>query len=829
MPKNFIVDPKEFLKKGDMDLGTIPSMRYNKTLKDEITESNLTKEDAIEIYSQMRWIREFESNLSDIKLRAEWNGIPYQYNGAAHMCVGQEAAVVGMHFMLSKDDFIFGTHRNHGEVLSKGFSAINKMEDSELTEVMNTYMDGEILKVVKNYPGFDSLPIKTQALIYFVYGVQAELFVKETGFNKGMSGSMHLFFTPFGIYPNNAVVGASGSIALGTALYKLVNKKPGITVTNIGDGGLSTGPVWETLNFAAMDQYKELWGEGYNKRPPFMVNIMNNAYGMGGQTIGETMGNKGPVRIGAGINAEACHGEVINGQDPLAAIDLMNRKYELAEKGEGPIVNEIRTYRINGHSSADVESYRTPEEINLWRDLDPLLLFEKQIIEAGVSTGEELRKIDEEIISIYTEIFKLAIDDELSPPLSFIGNEKKLDPYMHSRKKMKITEGESETLQTPEQFKTENPRVKRIARRSRFGFNEEGKLLSPMKSFQIRDAVFEAVIDRFYKEPSLIAYSEETRDWGGAYGVYQGITEAIPYHRFFNAPIAEAAIVGAATGYAMAGGQALVELMYFDFLFRAGDELSSQLSKWRAMSGGMMELPVVVRTTIGSSYGVQHSQDYTSVMASITGINVVLPATPYDAKGLMNTALSMADPTFFIEAQKAYDMNERFHEGGVPEEYYEIPFGKGDIKREGKDITIISLGVSLYTAINAAEKLKEFGIEAEVIDMRSAVPFDYEIIIESVKKTGRALYVNEGFERANFMKHVSQIVVEQTFDSFKVAPVVLGARNWVVPGAGFDEWIYPHTDDILSAIHTRIMELPGYTPNKNYLKEEQLRRNREGV
>ena len=113
--------------------------------------------------------------------------------------------------------------------------------------------------------------------------------------------------------------------------------------------------------------------------------------------------------------------------------------------------------------------------------------------------------------------------------------------------------------------------------------------------------------------------------------------------------------------------------------------------------------------------------------------------------------------------------------------------------------------------------------------MRSAVPFDYEIIIESVKKTGRALYVNEGFERANFMKHVSQIVVEQTFDSFKVAPVVLGARNWVVPGAGFDEWIYPHTDDILSAIHTRIMELPGYTPNKNYLKEEQLRRNREGV
>jgi len=827
MPKNMIVKPEEFLAAKDIELGTIPVMKYKKTLNDELKAGNLTKEDAIEIYSQMRWIRLFETSVGDIKMKAEWNGMHYSYNGAAHMCIGQEAAVVGLYYHLSKDDFLFGTHRNHGEVISKGLSAINKMSDDELTKIMQDYQGGTILKAVKNYAGFDSLPVKKQAIFYFIYGVEAELFVKETGVNKGMSGSMHLFFTPFGIYPNNAVVGASGSLAFGTALYKLINQKPGISISNVGDGGISTGPVWETLNFAAMDQYKELWSAPYNKRPPYMVNVMNNAYGMGGQTIGETMGNKGTARMGAGINPEACHAEVVNGQNVLAVIDLIKRKYDLAINGDGPIMNEIRTYRISGHSSADVESYRSPEEIEAWKHLDPIPMFVKEMKEADIINDEEIEKIDNSILSMFTEIFKLAIDDEISPVLGFEKDENYLEKYMYSNSKFEVhTDKKPEVLQ---EDLSQNKRVKRISRRNRAGYDEEGNLLSPMKSVQIRDAIFEAVLDRYYKEPSLISFSEEIRDWGGAYGVYQGLTEALPYHRFFNSPIAEAAIVGTATGYAMAGGQAIVELMYFDFLFRAGDELSSQLSKWIAMSGGELKLPVVVRTNIGNSYGVQHSQDYTSVIASITGINMVLPATPYDAKGLMNTALSSNDPTFFVETQRIYDMNERFVKDGVPKEYYEIELGKGAKRTEGKDITIVTLGYALYEGMKAYEELKKFGIEAEVIDMRTAVPFDYEIILESVKKTGRAIYMNNGFERSNFMKHVSQVVVEQAFDSFKASPVVIGARNWVVPGAGFDKWIYPQAEDVLSAIHYKIMEIPGYTPTRNHSKEEQLRRNKLGV
>lgn len=828
MPKENIVTPEEFLNINDMEVGTIPMMRYNKTLKEELDSNELNLEDVKNIYFQMKLIRVFEEALNSIKMKNEWNGIEYNYPGPAHMEIGNEAAVVGLHFDLNKDDFVFGTHRNHGEVIAKGMNAIKKLSDDELISIMNEYHNDSILKALEKNEKFKSYSTRNKSEFYLIYGLLSEIFVKETGVNKGMSGSMHMFFTPYGIYPNNAVVGASGSLAFGTALFKLINEKPGISIANVGDGGISTGPIWETMNFAAMDQYKELWNEPFNKRPPFMLNIMNNAYGMGGQTIGETMGNKGPIKLATAINPENCHAEVINGQNPLAAIDLIRRKYDVVKNGDGPVVNEIRTYRLNGHSSGDPESYRTREELELWSDFDPIKLFKKEIEKFDVLSEEEILKIDSYINEMFEEAFRLSIDDKISPPLTFENDENKLDDLMFSREKMKTTPGKPDVL-ISEEDKESNPRIKRNSRKSRSGYDENGEIISPMKSIQIRDSIFEAILDRFYEEPSFIAFSQETRDWGGAYGVYQGLTQALPYHRFFNTPITEAAMVGAATGYAMAGGQALVEIMYFDFLFRAGDELSSQLSKWRAMSGGEFKFPIVIRTNIGSSYGVQHSQDYTTVIAAITGLNVVLPATPFDAKGLMNSALSSSDPTFFVETQKIYNMNERFKKNGVPLEKYEIPFGQADVKKEGNDLTIVTLGVSLYQALEASKELEKYGIDVELIDMRTAVPFDYETIINSVNKTGRVIFMNEGFERANFMKHVSQIVTEHTFDNLKNAPIVLGARNWVVPGSGFDEYLYPSVEDVLSAIHHKMFELDGYTPTRNHSKEEQLRRNKLGV
>ena len=170
--------------------------------------------------------------------------------------MGQEASSVGQAYLLGKDDFIFGSHRSHGEILAKGLSAIEKLSDPELMQVMETFFDGRILRVVegKKHEG-----VKHLARDFLVYGTLAEIFARETGFHKGLGGSMHAFFTPFGIYPNNAIVGGSADIATGAALFKKVNRKGGIVIANIGDASLGCGPVWEALTFASMDQFKMLW------------------------------------------------------------------------------------------------------------------------------------------------------------------------------------------------------------------------------------------------------------------------------------------------------------------------------------------------------------------------------------------------------------------------------------------------------------------------------------------------------------------------------------------------------------------------------------------
>jgi 2-oxoisovalerate dehydrogenase E1 component len=228
----------------------------------------------------------------------------------------------------------------------------------------------------------------------------------------------------------------------------------------------------------------------------------------------------------------------------------------------------------------------------------------------------------------------------------------------------------------------ENPRVQALAKKSRAGVID-GKPVSKNKVFQYRDAIFEAALHRFETDPTMVAYGEENRDWGGAFACYRGLTESLPYHRLFNSPISEAAIVGTACGYALEGGRALVELMYCDFMGRAGDEIFNQLAKWQSMSACILEMPVTLRVSVGSKYGAQHSQDWCALVNHIPGLKVVFPSTPYDAKGMLNTALAGSDPVIFFESQRLYDIGELF-EKEVPAEYYEVPFGPPAQRRVGK-------------------------------------------------------------------------------------------------------------------------------------------------
>ncbi len=818
MPQSQLVNPKEVRSAGSVKLGEIPINAYSASPKDEVKRYGADR--LKRVLYDMLTIREFETMLNDIKMQNSYRGIEYSHKGPAHLSIGQESTAVGTCLELEPEDYIFGSHRSHGEILAKCFSAVSRLDDSALESVMKGYLDGEVLAVAErnDYDGMTDL-----AENFVLYGTLAEIFARKTGFNRGLGGSMHAFFAPFGSMPNNAIVGGSADIALGSALYKRINRKPGIVIANIGDASMGCGPVWEAMMMSAMDQYRSLWPKDVGGAPPVIFNFINNFYGMGGQTYGETMGFKVLARAGAGVNEEMMHAERVDGYNPLAVADAIARKKEVLNEGRGPVLLDTITYRTSGHSPSDASSYRTKEEIQLWEAADALGSFSERLIEAKVIDEAELGAMQERVIGKIEGALRLAIDEELSPraPGEFI------ETVMFSNAPAdRLEEREPEVLLPLE----ENPRVQQIARKSRSAFDEDGKELSKMKVTAYRDALFEAVIHRFYEDPTLAAWGEENRDWGGAFAVYRGLTEALPYHRLFNSSISEGAIVGSGVGYALSGGRALVELMYCDFMGRAGDEIFNQAAKWQSMSAGVLRMPLVVRVSVGSKYGAQHSQDWTSLVAHIPGLKVMFPATPYDAKGMLNLALRGSDPVIFFESQKLYDIGEQFHPGGVPTEYYEVEEGEPSIKREGTEVTIVTIGATLYVAIEAAAELEErYGVSAEVIDARFINPLNIERIAESVAKTGKLLLASDACERGSYLHTIASQITQVAFDELDGPPVVVGSRNWITPAVELEPEFFPQKEWIIDALHERLLPLEGHTVSTVQTGEDLVRRYRKGV
>lgn len=828
MPKSQYIDPKKVFQPGYIHFDDIPVNQYAKTLDEE--KALYSKDDMMRIYRDMRIIREFETMLGEIKTKSVYNGVEYSNPGPAHLSVGQEASAVGEAYSLDINDFTFGSHRSHGEILAKGLSSIYKLDDTELYDIMKEFLGGRILNVVEGREEVKG-NIKELTIDFLLYGALAEIFARTTGFNEGLGGSMHAFFIPFGIFPNNAIVGGSAPVALGAALYKRANKKKGIVIANFGDGACGRGPVLESFNMSGMDQLRQLWGEtdnGNNPGLPILFNIFDNFYGMGGQTMGETMAFGMAARLGAGFNPEQMHAERVNGYDPFAVIDAVTRKKELLLRGEGPALLDVVTYRVSGHSASDASTYRSEEELEEWRKADPIRAYKEKLIIGGVASSDEFDAIDETIIRRMTKICRLAIDETLSPRMDLEKDPDAIARIMYSNgHKKTMEEGREPEVLMP---KADNPRVKSLALKARWAFDENGKTLPKAKTFGLRDALFESIIDKFYEDPTLIAYGEDNRDWGGAYAVYRGLTEALPYHRFFNAPISESAIIGSSVGYAMCGGRVIVELMYADFIGCAGDEIFNQVAKWQSMSAGILKMPIIIRVSVGSKYGAQHSQDWTALTAHIPGLKVVFPASPYDAKGLMNAALNGTDPVIFFESQRIYDIGEQFHKGGVPTDEYEVTLGEPDVKREGKDVTILTIGAVLYRGLEAAKTLEEkYGISAEVIDARSIVPFDYSKVIESVKKTGKIVIVGDACERGSVMKDMAADIAELAFDYLDAPPVAFGSRNWITPCHELEKYFFPQADGIIDVIHEKLMPIPGYVAKLNVSDVEKIDRSRKGL
>lgn len=822
MPKSQCIDPKFIRKSGKITFTDIPVNAYQKTVAEE--RKNFSDKKLLQIYSDICTLREFESMLFQIKTQGEYNGFKQSYPGPAHLSLGQEAAAVGQAYLLTTDDYAFGSHRSHSEILAKGLSSIHQLSDDALTEIMEQFLGGKTLKAIRGHQKTKS--VKELATDFLLYGALAEIFARENGFHHGLGGSMHAFFLPFGIYPNNAIVGGSGPIALGSALYKKCNDKKGIVIANIGDGALGCGPVLESLNFAAMDQFTQLWEKKGGL--PILFNIFDNGYGMGGQTRGETMAYDFVARVGAGVCPSQMHAERVDGYNPLAVIDAMKRKLKLLREGKGPVLLDVVTYRTSGHSPSDSGSYRSKEELDAWIAEDPCIKWRKELVEAGVAPESAFDEIWADVKERTMKICKLAADPAVSPYIDMAKNPGPVEKLMLSNLRVPSMD----TTRKPDALlpKEENPRVKSLASKFRFYLDENGQPVPKTKQYVLRDGLFEAILDKYYEDPTLVSYGEDVRDWGGAFAVYRGLTEALPYHRLFNAPISEAAIVGSAVGYALSGGRVIAELMYADFMGRAGDEIFNQLAKWQAMSAGILKMPVVLRVSVGSKYGAQHSQDWVALAAHIPGLKVVFPATPYDAKGLMAAALNGTDPVVFFESQRIYDMPEQFRKGGVPKESYEIELGMPDIKKAGSDVTILSIGATLYRVMEAAKTLEDkYNISAEVIDARSIVPFDYEPVLESVKKTGKIVLSSDACARGSILSDMARNITEMAFDWLDAPPVVVGARNWITPPYEFDADFFPQADWIIDAIHEKILPIAGYTPKTNLTVVEALRRSKMGV
>ena len=473
-------------------------------------------------------------------------------------------------------------------------------------------------------------------------------------------------------------------------------------------------------------------------------------------------------------------------------------------------------------------AYREISEIEAWQEQDAIPAYAKQLIDGGVATKDEIEALEKKIIARNEEIFKLASDVDETPYYDLDKNPKLIEDLMFSNEyKESMEEGrEPDVLGAKE----DNPRVVQLKTKARYAYDKNGKAIPKIKAYTIRDGLFEAMLDKFYTDPTLISCGEDVAFWGGPFAVTRNMTDSIPRHRLFNSPISEAAIIGSAVGYGMCGGRAVVELMYGDFIGRCGDEIFNQLAKWQAMSGGILKMPVTVRVSVGSKYGAQHSQDWTSLCAHIPGLKVVYPVTPYDAKGMMNTALSGTDPVMFFESQTIYDMGEEFVEDGVPEGYYEVPFGEPAIRKAGSDVTILTLGPVLYKALAAAKELEEkYGVSAEVIDARSVVPFNYEVVAKSVEKTGRILLASDAAQRGSILNDLATNISSLCFDYLDVAPYVLGTKNWVTPSAEYDDYFFVQSSDIIDAVHERLLPLEGHEPSPEYRKAEILRKAQRGV
>jgi pyruvate dehydrogenase E1 component beta subunit len=317
------------------------------------------------------------------------------------------------------------------------------------------------------------------------------------------------------------------------------------------------------------------------------------------------------------------------------------------------------------------------------------------------------------------------------------------------------------------------------------------------RKIMYREALNEALREEMARDPSVLLLGEGIAEKGGSYKVTAGLLDEFGRERVIDTPISENGFTGMGVGAALTGMKPVVEILFIDFTMLILDQIVNQAAKFRFMSGGAGSVPMVLRTQggVGNGLAAQHSQNLEALFYHVPGLKVVMPSTPFDAKGLLKTAIQHADPVIFIEHKQLY-----MTEGEVPVEAYHIDLGVGEIKREGRDLTIIAWSNMVHRSLEAAERLAGEGIEAEVIDPRTLVPLDRELILESVKKTEHAMIAQEAVRRGGIASDIASIIQEEAFDYLNAPVGIVAGRNTPVPfNLELEKVVVPGSEDICNA------------------------------
>ena len=756
---NYLSDMRPNFTPEVIKCGSIPAYQYKQTLADELKAKRLTKQDAINLLEDMLVVREFEEMIVKIRSGAYPACAGFDYRGPTHVSIGQEAASVGGCYGIAPTDYITSTHRGHGDSIAKGCVAIRAMTEEPLRAR------------VPDCQAKTRDELMQAALEDHVYRTAAELFGKEDGYCRGRGGGMHIADFTVGHLGANAIVGGGVPIATGAAMGCRYLHNGAVVCCFAGDGAYANGIVLESLNWAAMAQFTNELAKKDKFGIPVVFLVLNNHYGMTGRADNEVLGVQTVARRAAGFADNNMHAEVVNGMDVLAVRDAVRRAAEGCRKGQGPYLVEVDCYRYYGHSLSDPRNeYRTKDEEEAWKAVDPIATFSRQILDAKVLSKKGL---DELVARVQERNARAAGKASKAPD----PDPKDVIKYMYSEKAEETVPAEH----TKVEIVKELPAIKRA----------NGQLT-------YKDALKEAMVQEMLRDNRVIVYGEDVADYGGAFKVTKGLLEAFGRQRVFNSPISEAAICSTSVGAAMVGLRPVVELMYMDFALMAGDAICNQAAKWHYMSGAKADISLVIRASVGGGkgYGGQHSQTLESVFAHIPGLYVVYPATPRDAKGMLKAAIRDSNPVMFVESQLLYTVK-----GDVPEGEYAVPLGVADVKRQGKDLTIVAWGPAVYDALKAADILAEqMKVSVEVVDVRSLVPLDMDTIVASVRKTGKCIVASQCVNTGSFTGEIASNIMRDAFDSLDAPVLRVGAKDGIAPQSHILEAVFlPNANDIVAA------------------------------